>query len=155
MALSLERAWKRSRYFDRQGRLIERQLRDRAVPALRAHLTAARQLMGSRVIRSAQVRHIAAGQPAAIEGHMDSVSVSAVASLSSRWIVDVWAAGLAGVDGAFVLEVRGAGSRPGALAVRAARWELRGEGSAQPVVDVVDAVAGEGGWTLLPAQADR
>lgn len=148
MALSLERAWRRSRYFDQQGRLLALQLRDRALPALRAHLTDVRQAMGCRTIRGVQLKHIAAGQPTRIEGHMDSVSVSATASLSSRWIVDVWASGLATVPGAFVLEVVGRGSTPDSLAVRAVKWERQPSGGAEPVAAVREAVRTEEGWRI-------
>ncbi|HVL27516.1 MAG TPA: hypothetical protein VM390_05170 [Acidimicrobiales bacterium] len=155
MALSLERAWQRSRYFDQQGRLLERQLRDRAMPALRAHLTEARQLMGCRTIRGVRLKHVAAGQPTRMEGLMDSVSVSATASLSSRWIVDVWAAGLASVPGAFVLEVTGRGSAPGSLAVRAVRWERQPSGSAEPVAAPMEVVRTEEGWRTTEAGPAR
>jgi len=147
-ALSLERAWRRSRYFDQQGRLLERQLRDRALPALRAHLTEARQAMGCRTIRTVQLRHIAVGQPTRIEGLMDTVSVSATASLSSRWIVDVWASGLSALSGAFVLDVAGRGSTPGSLAVRAVRWERQPSGSAEPVASVLEVARDGDGWRL-------
>lgn len=148
MALSLERAWGRSRYFDQQGRLLERQLRDRALPALRTHLTEARQLLGCRTIRAVQIKHIAAGQPTRMEGLMDTVSVSAMASLSSRWIVDVWASGLSNVPGAFVLEVVGPGSTPDSLAVRAVKWERQDSGAAKPVAAVREAVRTEEGWRI-------
>ncbi len=148
MALSLERAWKRSRYFDQQGRMLALQLRDRALPALRAHLTEARQLMGCRTIRGVQIKHIAAGQPTRMEGLMDTVSVSATVSLSSRWIVDVWASGLSSVPEAFVLEVAGPGSTTGSLAVRAVKWERQAAGAAKPVAAVREAVRTEDGWRI-------
>lgn len=154
-ALSLERAWQRSRYFDQQGRLLEQQLRARAVPALRAHLTEARQAMNCRTIRGVQLRHIAAGQPTRMEGMMDTVSVSATVSLSSRWIVDVWASGLSTVPGAFVLEVVGRGAAPGSLAVRAVRWVRQPSGSASPVASVVEVVHTEVGWRLTEGGPDR
>lgn len=151
MALSMERAWKASRYFDQQGRLLERQLRDRALPALRAHLTAAKQAFGSRLIRGAVVDHVAAGRPVLIEGRMDSVSVSARVTLSSDWLVHVWSRGMAVVEGALVVDVTGPGSSPGSVAVRAVRWKPtdREAGVAYAAIEPVEAVRNdEGGWRL-------
>ena len=150
MALSLERAWRRSRYFDEQGRMIERQLKDVAVPALRAHLTAEKARVGSRMIRLATVRHVAAGRAHLVEGQMDSVSVSATAQLSSDWIVHVWARGLAVVDGAFVLEATPEASP----AVRAVRWQPSDKpGISKPaVVDATAQPAGDG-WRLTEGDA--
>ncbi|MCA1692102.1 MAG: hypothetical protein LC733_07860, partial [Actinobacteria bacterium] len=106
---------------------------------------------GSRVVRSVELRHVPAGQPATMEGRMDSVSVSAKATLSSDWIVHVWARGLAVVEGAFVLEVTGPGERPGSVAVQVVRWEGRqpGPGSVQPVSIAAEVARGEDGWTLV------
>lgn len=160
MALSLERAWKKGRYLDMQGRLLEKQLKDRALPAIRAHLTAEKQRLGSRMIRGVQLRHVRAGTPAAIEGRMDSVSVSATVTLSSDWIVTVWSRpNLAVVDGALVLEVTGtgAGGERGSCAVRAARWRwLEGEPKfAEPVIVRAVAVPTKDGYRLTDEQVGR
>lgn len=146
MALSLERAWRKSRYLDMQGRLLEKQVRDKALPALRAHLTAAKQEFGARTIRGVQVKHIAAGQLVRIEGRMDSVSVSATVSLSSDWIVYVWGRGMAVVDGALVVEATGADP----VAVRAVRWQpvAREPGVAEPVIVDATAARSADGWRL-------
>lgn len=142
MALSLERAWKKSLYLERQGPLLERFVKERALPAFRAHLTAEKQRFGARIIRGAQVRHVPANQAPAVEGRIDTVSVSATATLSSDWVVNVWARGLAEVEGGFVLEAFGPGSRPGSLAARAAVWreQPRSPGVAEPVAVALDVV---------------
>lgn len=163
MAISLERAWKKGRYLDMQGRLIEKHLKDRAMPAIRAHLTAEKQRLGSRMIRTVQLRHVAAGTPLAVEGRMDTVSVSATVTLSSDWIVWVWARrGLSVVDGALVLEVTGPGPAPGSVAVRAARWRWVQEPVlAEPMIVRALAVpagkgtAGEGAFRLTEERPDR
>jgi hypothetical protein len=147
-ALSWERAWKRAAYIDKHGRLLERMLKDRAVPALRAHLTAEKQRFGSRSIRTVELRHVPAGQSVGMRGRIDSVSVSVSVALSSQWIVRVWASGLAVVQGAFVLEVTGPGSTPGALAVQAVRWEQRQPGVAEAVTHRAEAVPAGDGWRL-------
>ena len=148
VTLSWERAWKRSVYLDKHGKLLERMVRDKAVPALRAHLTDEKQRFGSRSIRTVEIRHVRAGQPVGLRGRMDSVSVSVSAALSSDWIVRVWSAGLATVPGAFVLQVDGKGSRPGSLAVRVVRWKQVQAGVGEAVTEAAEAVPDGDGWRL-------
>lgn len=155
MALSLERAWRQSRYFGKQGELLQRQLRERAVPVIRAHLTAEKQRIGSRMIRSVQLRHVPAGQPPEMQGLMDSVSVSATVTLSSDWLVNVWSRGLGVVDGAFVLEVVGPGSAPRSAAVRAVRWRQTRRGAAEPAVVASVVVPAGDGWRLTEPESAR
>ena len=150
MTLSWERSWKLSAYRDKHGKVLERQLRDRALPLLRAHLTQAKQEFGCRIVRSVELRHVPAGrEPPSLFGTMDSVSVSARVTLSSDWIVRVWARGLGAVDGAFVLDVTGPGSEPGSAAVQAVRWARTRAGVAEPARVAADAVPSEGGWRLV------
>jgi hypothetical protein len=122
LILNLERAWKKSRYLDKQGRLLERQVKDRALPAFRASLTAEKQRFGSRLIRTALVKHVAAVHPFRVEGRMDSVSVSATVTLSSAWVVNVWSKGLAVVDGTFVIDAAGPAGTDRSLTVQAIQW---------------------------------
>ena len=151
IALSWERSWKQSVYMDKHWKLIERQLRDLALPVVRAHLTAEKQRFGSRMVRRVELRVVPAGQPLGMHGQMDSVSVSATVTLSSDWIVHVWSRGMGVVDGAFVLEVLGAGAEPGSTSVRAVRWMPRGihPGVAEPAVVTAD-VRGDAanGWGM-------
>ena len=151
VTLSWERAWKRSVYLDKHGKLLERMVRDRAVPALRAHLNEEKQRFGTRSIRTVEVRHVKAGQPHGLRGRMDSVSVSVSVALSSNWIVHVWSAGLASVRGAFVLAVTGPGTQPGCLAVQAVRWKEVEPGVAEAITEAGEAVPGTDGWRLEPA----
>jgi hypothetical protein len=141
-------------YLDKHGKLIERQLRDLALPVVRAHLTAEKQRFGSRMVRRVELQMVPAGQPVGMHGQMDSVSVSATVSLSSDWIVHVWSRAMGVVDGAFVLEVLGPGTEPGLTSVRAVRWMPRDRhpGVAEPAVVTAD-VAGDAvaGWHLVDA----
>lgn len=148
VALAWERAWKRGLYMDQHGPLLERLLKDKVVPALRAHLADEKQRFGTRSIRTVEVRHVPAGRPVGLRGRMDSVSVSVSAVLTSDWVVRVWAAGLASVPGAFVLESAGHESRPGALAVRAVRWKPQQPGVEEAVTETADAVPTGDGWRL-------
>jgi hypothetical protein len=153
VALSWERSWRRTVWRDKHGKLLERQVKDKAVPFIRAHLTAEKQRFGSRVVRGVELRHVAAGQaPATINGRMDSISVSASVTLSSDWIVHVWARGLAVVDGAFILEVLGPGSRTGTTRVRAVRWREQKPGVAEPEAVATDVERVDGGWRFVDLQ---
>ena len=151
ITLSWERAWKRSVYLDKHGTLLERMVREKAVPALRAHLTLEKQRFGTRSIRTVEVRHLRAGQPQGMRGRMDTVSATVTAALSSEWIVRVWAAGLDAVPGAFVLQVNGPGSRgPGSLAVQAVRWKQVQPGVGEAVTADAEVVSTVDGWRLEP-----
>ena len=151
VTLSWERAWKQSVYLDKHGVLLERIVRDKAVPALRAHLIQEKQRFGSRSIRTVEVRHLRAGQPPGMRGRMDTVSVTVTAALSSDWVVRVWAAGLAVVPGAFVLDVDGPGSLgAGSLAVQAVRWKQVQPGVGEAVTEVAEVVRTGDGWRLEP-----
>jgi hypothetical protein len=152
IALSWERSWKQSVYLDKHGKLIERQLRELALPVVRAHLTAEKQRFGSRMVRRVELQMVAAGQPVGMHGQMDSVSVSATVTLSSDWIVHVWSRGMGVVDGAFVLEVLGRGAAPRSTSVRAVRWRARQghPGVAEPEVVTADVVGDAAtGWRLV------
>ncbi len=148
MVLNLERAWRRSLYLDEQGRLIERELRARALPVLRASLTAEKQRFGSRVVRTVLLRHVPAGRPLGMTGQMDKVSVSATVTLSSDWLVRVWPRGLGVVDGSFVLDALGPGTAPGTTLVQLVRWREVAPGVAEPVVVEAEVVKGDEGWRL-------
>ncbi len=152
IALSWERQWKRTVYFDKHGKLIERQLRDLALPVVRAHLTAEKERFGSRTVRRIELQMVPAGQAHKMHGQMDSVSVSATVTLSSAWIVHVWSQNLGVVDGVFVLDVLGPGAAgPDSVEVRAVQWQPseRNLRVAQPTIVTATAVPGEDGtWHL-------
>jgi hypothetical protein len=151
MALSWERSWKSAVYLDKHGKLIERQLRDLALPAVRSHLIAEKQRFGARTVRRIELHAVPAGRPLALHGQMDSVAVSATVTLSSDWLVHVWSRGMGVVDGAFVLEVLGPGPEPDSATVRAVLWKPleRNPGVAEPAAIVANARrTADGGWRL-------
>lgn len=145
MLLSWERAWKMQGRQAKQGRLVEREVKARAVPALRAHLTAAKGAFGSRLVRGVSVVVVPAGRAPALSGRMDRVSVSAEATLSSDWVLDVWARDMAVVGGALVLTA--AGDEP--ASVTAVRWVAGGGSEATPRAFPATVDRGpEGAWAL-------
>ena len=147
MTCSWARAWRRTSYLDKQGRLLQEQAKERALPPFRQHLTAEKQRFGARVISGAQVRIVPDPEQATVTGQMDKVGVRAQAALHPSWLVEVWPLGIAVVDGAFVVEmVERHWTRP---MVRAARWEDDGPGKRTPVVALARLdVSDEGGWRL-------
>lgn len=152
LALTWERAWRRTDYFSDHGRLLAEQLRAKAVASFREHLRFWLRQRGSRRLSSVQVE-VGRSAPAVVTGEMDSVGVRAVATLSARWLVAVWGRGLAVVDGAFVVDIDvgppDQGWAPdGGLAVRAVRWDADPDrpGCFRPV-DVAAVVTGADGPT--------
>lgn len=138
MVINWERAWRASRYLDRQGRFIEKVVGDRALPALRQHLAVAKERFGTRLVRGAKVVAVPGRTTPTLEGRMDRVAATATASLPAHWVPQVWARGAALVGEAFVLEVIEEAQRWEAgvvTRVRAVRWEAdhRSPGSAIPV----------------------
>jgi hypothetical protein len=87
------------------------------------------------------------GEAAGVCGLMDDAGGWAAAWVPLHWLVDVWARGVAVVDGCFVLEMcsRGAGDR---LSVQATRWERRVAPASTPVVEPAVLVRVDGGWRL-------
>lgn len=133
MVLGWERQWRRTFYMNRKyERLLQEQLKSRATPALRPHLTHWKERAGARVVGAATVQVLRSDQPSALTGRIDKVAVRAAAALVPRWITDVWVKGIAVVDGAFVLEVVDPVSRVD-LRVRAVRWEPGNAGELNPV----------------------
>lgn len=138
MIINWERAWRRARYLDRQGRFVAKVVDDRALPALRDHLAEVKARFGARLVRGAKVVTLPGEATPTLEGRMDRVAATATASLTARWVAEVWARGAASVDGAFVLEVlaeKGRWEDGVRSLVRAARWETdpRAPGTAVPV----------------------
>ena len=155
MTWSWARAWRRASYLDKHGRLMQDQAKERALPPFRQHLTAEKQRFGSRVISGAQVRIVADHEEATVTGQMDKVGVRAQAALHAWWLVEVWPAGIALADGAFVVEVvERDWARP---LVRAARWDDAGPGRKIPVVRLARLHrSDDGAWGLTwDESADR
>ena len=80
---------------------------------------------------------------------MDEAGGWAAACLPLRWLVDVWARGIALVDGCFVLDVRSSDAAQTRLSVTAARWERRLPVGSTPVVEPAIVVpSSDGSWCL-------
>ena len=123
MVLGWERSWRRASYVDQQQeRLLGAELKDKALPALRQHLNAWKPKTGARVISGCQVAVVPTAAPAGVEGTMDGVAMKAVARLHGRWLVDVWAWGIAAVDDAFVVGVLDVAADDD-VHVRAVEWD--------------------------------
>lgn len=148
LLLTWDRAWRRSAYFSEHGRLLDERLRECALPALRTHLRWWMSRRGCRRIAGVELRVLRRGQEPEVRGEMDAVSVRATAGLGARWLVGVWARGLAVVDGAFVLEVGPEGA-DGRAPARAVRWDERPGGRAVAVAaPALVARRPDGGWRL-------
>lgn len=143
MVLGWERAWRKSAFLHRkQARLLDEELRHRALRPLREHLTAARSGIGARMVSGVEVAVVPSDQWPTLEGKVEGIGIRARARLRGRWVVDVWSRGLAVVDGAFVLDVVEA-RRADDLDVLAVRWRGRGP-SAAPYATVVRVTREEG-----------
>ena len=149
--LTWDRAWRHSRYFSDHGRLLDEQLRQRALPPLRAHLRHWMPEFGCRRVAGIELKPLRGGQQPGVHGQMDSAGARVTAVLGARWLVEVAARGLAGIEAGFVLEVTDevVAARPGAHRVRAVRWERQPAGWAAPrsAPALVVSSAG-GGWSL-------
>lgn len=147
MILSWERAWRKGAYLSKHERLLDAELQERALPELRRHLDEWRGRVGARVTSRAAVRIVRSDRTPHLNGAMNSVSVTATATLAGDWPAEVGARGIATVGDAFVLEVTD--SRRGALAVRAVRWEEQPGGALLPVEGLARAAPDSAGrWAL-------
>jgi hypothetical protein len=148
MVVSWERAWRRTSHLHhKQARLLEDELKARALRPLREHLNASKATVGARMVSTVGVRVIPSWEAARLDGRVEGISLRAQAWLRGRWPVDVWGRGVAVVDGAFVLEVTEVRS-PDELEVRAVRWERQLDGTRGPIAARARARRRDGSWQL-------
>jgi hypothetical protein len=133
LLLTWERRWRRERYFSEHGRLLAEQFRRRALAPFREHLTFWKQQTGARLLSTVKIDVLRPEQSPAVRGSINRVKVTATAAVNVRWVLDVWARGLAVVDKAFVLGVIPQGGPGGRLEVRAVRWREEVPGTWMPV----------------------
>lgn len=147
LLLTWERAWRMSSYYGTgHERLLAEQLRARAVEPLTSHLSLWAARLGCPQAVSVEVKLRRPGQAPRMTGAIDRFSARVTAGLGVRWVLEVWARGLAVVDDGFVLEVGPSGSDLGA---RAVRWEAQPDGGARPVVAAARLGRDrEGSWRL-------
>lgn len=150
MVLNWERSWRFESWLPtKQAKMLVEELKDKALPALRAHLTAWKATTGARVV-AGQVALLPSNEPPAVDGSADRVAMRATARLHARWAVDVWCHGIAVVDDAFVVDLTRARTAND-LEVVAVRWEPTTSGgweiAARPARVRRDAGSG-GEWRL-------
>lgn len=146
LLLTWERAWRASSFrADGHERLLADQLQARATEPLTRHLALWSQRLGCRQLPSIEVKLRRPGQAPRMVGAINRFTARLTVGLGVRWVLEVWARGLAVVDDGFVLEVR-----PGAgLVARAIRWEPQPDGGARPVVQAARlGRSGGGEWRL-------
>jgi len=145
LLLTWERAWRMSSYYgEGHERLLSEQLSTRATEPLTRHLALWSARLGGLQAPSVEVKLRRPGQAPRMTGAIDRFSARVTAGLGVRWILEVWARGLAVVDDGFVLEVTSASGL-----ARAVRWEAQSDGGARPVVNAARlGRAGDGEWRL-------
>lgn len=131
LLLTWERAWRMSAYRgEGHERMLAEQLQARAVEALTQHLSLWSPRLGGHHLPSIDVKLQRPGQTPRIAGAIDRYSARLTVGLGVRWVLEVWARGLAVIEDGFVLEVSSASG----LVARAVRWEPQSDGGARPVV---------------------
>ena len=131
LLLTWERAWRASSYLGGgHQRMLQEQLRARALEPVRQHVDWWADRLGADARPAVEVDLLRPGQPARVTGGIDRFAVRAGVALSMAWVLDVWARGLAVVDGALVLELL---ASPTALRARAVRWEAQPDGMGRPI----------------------
>jgi hypothetical protein len=127
---------------------LQTALSARVGPAVEASMRAWRGRLAGHHLVTVESWIASPGEPASLCGLMDDAGGWAAACLPMLWLVDVWARGVAVVDGCFVLEVRDDGGGDGPLLVTAARWERRLPAGSTPVVEPALLVRVDQGWRL-------
>jgi hypothetical protein len=155
MIMSWDRAWRATFHFRvKQAKMLEAELKDKALGPLREHLNTWKPRTGARVVSGCQVALVPSTEPAQLDGTMDRVAMKAVARLHGRWVVDVWARGIATVDDAFVVGLLDVASVDD-LQVLAARWEPASAGRWATVAEPAHVHRDGGGpWRLTWADEE-
>ncbi len=133
-------------WFSSRAHDIQTALTARVAPAVEASMRAWRGRLAGHHTVTVESWIAATGEAADVCGLMDDLGGWAAACLPVRWLVDVWARGVAVVDGCFVLDVHAGGGEQ--LAVTAARWERRLPAGSTPVVEPAVVHRVDGGWRL-------
>ena len=135
LLLTWERAWRTSSYYgEGHELLLQAQLQQRALEPVRRHTAAWADRLGFGQSPAVEVKILRPGQACRVVGVLDRYTARASAALSVRWVLEVWARGLAVVDDALVLELAPSNR---ALRARAVRWEPLAGGEARPAVATV------------------
>jgi hypothetical protein len=148
MILSWDRAWRATFHFRvKQAQMLAAELKDKALAPLRSHLNTWKPRTGARVVSGCQIELVPATETPALEGATDGVAMKAVARLHARWLIDVWARGIATIDDAYVLALVETTSNDD-LSLLAARWEPTSAGRWSAVARPARATRSDGRWEL-------
>ena len=123
-------------------------LATRAAPAVEGSMRAWRGRLSARHTLVVECWVARPGEPPSVCGLMDDAGGWGAASLPILWLVDVWARGVALVDGCLVLEVHHEDPTGDRLGVTAVRWERRLPTGSTPVVDQAILCRIDGDWHL-------
>lgn len=137
-----------SMWFGLRAGELQTALSARVAPAVQESMRAWRRRMSSHNSLIVESWIGRPGEPANLCGLLDDAGGWAAVCLPIQWLVDVWARGVAVVDGCFVLEVAEDGRSADQLAVTAARWERRLPAGSTPVVERAVVFRVGDGWRL-------
>lgn len=138
-----DRTWYAARAED-----VRTALSARAVPAVEASMRAWRGRLSSHHTLVVECWIARPDEAPNVCGLMDDAGGWAAVSLPMLWLVDVWARGVALVDGCLVLAVLDHDAAGDHLDVTAARWERRLPAGSTPVVEPAVVVRVDGAWHL-------
>lgn len=147
LLLTWERAWRFSSFYGKGHELLlQSHLQTCAIEPVRRHAALWADRLGHPQPPRVEVKILRPGQDPRVVGVIDRFTTQVRAGFGVRWVLEVWARGLALVDDALVLDV--VGSSRG-LSARALRWERNGGGEARPVVATAQLARDpEGRWRI-------
>lgn len=137
-----------------QGNHVEAALMELALPLLESSAREWRRNLRTHCSVDIELWLRQPGEEAACTLWADSRGTHGALSLPLAWFTDVWARGLALVDGCFVLEVMPLGRRRDSLDVLALRWERRQRELSRAAPTRALAVRRGAGWRLAWEVAD-
>lgn len=121
--VSLGRRWRDERYRRRHLKHVTPVVTPITHPLFAQSVRRWRRNLKPHATFTTELRLVGPGEPPTCEGWVDSGGAFAILSLPTSWFADVWARGIALVDGCFVLS-RGDGSCDGSsFPVVAVRWQ--------------------------------
>ena len=130
-----ERHWHEPEFRASRGQQVTNQVERHAYDLLRRFIEDRRRVQRHGPQVTIQVDVVAARHEPTLAGHLDGKSSHVAAELGPRWLARVWMRGRALAQGAFVVDVLGNDRGEEPLAVRAARWQTREDGSSVVVVE--------------------
>lgn len=143
------RRWGDHEFRRRNGRDIEAALSAIAFPLFEQSARRWRRNLRPYALFVAEAWVLAPGERPTCAAWADTGGAFAALSLPISWFTDVWARGVALVDGCFVLAVEGRSASGKRLDVLALRWERQGRGGSKSVEAPAVVMRGRDGvWRL-------